>query len=109
MINPSTLNPSIDTSIISIIPSIIGLKIKSEYNTRISIILGYRIIQKIQLCGREKRTSNLPQAGRSAERWRNRFGGALSGSAAMDEVAEIRSGRAPSRSAAMDEVDPGSQ
>ena len=48
-LHTSTLNPSIDTSIISIIPSIIGLKIKSEYNTRISIILGYRIIQKIQL------------------------------------------------------------
>ena len=46
MINPSPLNPSIDISIISIIPSITGHKIKFEYNTRISIILGYWIIQK---------------------------------------------------------------
>ena len=50
MINPSALNPSVDTSIINIIPSIIDPEIKSEYNTRVSIILGYRIIQKIQHC-----------------------------------------------------------
>ena len=48
MINPSALNPSVDTSIINMIPSIIDPEIKSEYNTRVSIILGYRIIQKIQ-------------------------------------------------------------